>query len=225
MIKLKHEDNNVKIIEYMKNGKLEKIRYEGNPVKTIKYFKDGNWEIYRDSLKAGHNNRKFLIRKYFEKKINIAIGLANLNKEDKILDFGCGAGALKHKLRSEGYTVTGYDITPDYSDIKDYTAYKPTKIFAMDVFEHMFIEDINLVIKNYKKMSPKFDIVVSIPIEGKIYKTIRKLAGKLSLDPGHITSFKEIKSLLDREFKYIKSKNLINLSYIGVWRWNNSSND
>lgn len=223
MINIKQESNNVKIIEYMKNGKLEKIMYEGNPVKTIKYFKDGNWEIYKDSIKAGHNHRKLLIRKYFEKKVNIAIWLANLNKEDKILDFGCGAGALKHKLRSEGYTVTGYDITPEYSDIKDYTTVKPTKIFAMDVFEHMFIDDINLAVKNFKNMSPKFDFVVSIPIEGKIYKTIRKLAGKLPLDPGHITAFKEIKSLLDKEFEFIGSKNLINLSYVGVWRWDSHS--
>src|SRR3989344_5986539 len=106
-----------------------KIEYSGDKqVKQIKYFRNGKWEVYKDELTAGHQNKKLLVRKYFKKKVDTAINLANLSKEDEILDFGCGAGTLKNRLRTEGYKVTGYDITPEHSDIEDYTKLSPNKI-------------------------------------------------------------------------------------------------
>ncbi len=195
-----------------------KIEYVGDKqVKQIKYFRNGKWEVYKDELTAGHQNKRLLVRKYFKKKVDTALNLASLSKEDNILDFGCGAGALKNRLRTEGYKVNGYDITPEHSDIEDYTELSPNKIFAMDVFEHMFKEDIILTLQNFKKMSDHFLIVVSIPVEGLIYRSIRRLIGKRPIDAGHITNIKELKSILNSEFKFVKGRNIFNLSYVGLW--------
>ena len=200
-----------------------KIEYSGDKqVKQIKYFRNGKWEVYKDESTAGHQNKKLLVRKYFKKKVDTAINLANLSKEDEILDFGCGAGTLKNRLRTEGYKVTGYDITPEHSDIEDYTKLSPNKIFAMDVFEHMFKEDIILTLQNFKKMSNHFFIVVSIPVEGLIYRNIRRLMGKRPIDVGHITNIKELKSILNHEFKFVKGKNILNLTYVGLWEYKKS---
>lgn len=217
-------EENKKILspKYVKSDRDKefKIEYIGdNQVKQIRYFRNGKWEVYKDELTAGHQNKKLLIRKYFKKKVDTALNLANLSKEDEILDFGCGAGALKNRLRTEGYEVTGYDITPEHSDIKDYTKLSPTKIFAMDVFEHMFKEDITLTLQNFKKMSDHFFIVVSIPVEGLIYRTIRRLIGKRPVDAGHITNINELKSILNHEFKFVKGKNILNLTYVGLWEY------
>ena len=86
-----------------------------------------------DELKATYMHKNFLLRLFFRKKVEVAIGLALLKKDDVILDFGCGAGWLKNKLRKEGFKVVGYDVTPEHSDIEDYTKIKPDKIFVMDV--------------------------------------------------------------------------------------------
>ena len=143
--------------------------------------------------------------------------MANLNNSDLILDFGCGAGILKNNLKSKGYNVVGYDLTPEHSDLGDYTTIKPTKIFAMDVFEHMFREDIKETLDNFKKMSDEFNIVVSIPVEGWFYRTLRKMIGKRPIDIGHVTNLKEIMSLMNNNFKFLNGTNLFNMSYIGVW--------
>ncbi len=97
-----------------------------------------------DELKSTYLNKNPLVRAFFKKKVNLAVGIADLKKEDSILDFGCGEGWLKNKLRAQGFNVTGYDITPEHSDIADYKKLKPSKIFAMDVFEHIEKSQINI---------------------------------------------------------------------------------
>ena len=92
----------------------------------------------------------------------------------------------------------------------------------MDVFEHMFKEDIILTLQNFKKMSNHFFIIVSIPVEGLIYRNIRRLMGKRPIDVGHITNIKELKSILNHEFKFVKGKNILNLTYVGLWEYKKS---
>ena len=46
-------------------------------------------------------------------------------------------------------------------------------------------------------MSNHFFIVVSIPVEGLIYRNIRRLMGKRPIDVGHITNIKELKTILN----------------------------
>ena len=53
-----------------------------------------------DNLNATYLNKNFLVRIFSRTKINLAIKLANLKEEDLILDFGCGAGWLKNKLKN-----------------------------------------------------------------------------------------------------------------------------
>ena len=89
----------------------------------------------KDELKRTHASSNPLIKIFFRTKTNLAIKIACLKKSDIILDYGCGGGFLKNKLKSMGFNALGYDITPEHSDLEDYRELNPNKIFAIDVFE------------------------------------------------------------------------------------------
>ncbi len=170
-----------------------------------------------DNIKATHENKNFLVRKYFEIKLNTAVKFAELEKDDFILDFGCGSRQLKKKLFEN--SVVGYDITPEYTDVTDYTQLKPNKIFVLDVFEHMTPEEITKTIKNFKEMSDNFKLITAIPTENRISRILRRIIGKPERADGHITSLREIKNILDNELKLVKSKKLFTLSHIAVYEY------
>jgi len=171
-----------------------------------------------DNLNATYLNKNFLVRIFSRTKINLAIKLANLKEEDLILDFGCGAGWLKNKLKNFGYSVIGYDITPEHSDVDDYTKIKPTKIFAMDVWEHISKEEIRNVVKNFKKMNSNFELITAIPTENFLSRKVRKFLGKSERVADHITPIKEILKILNSELKLVKKINFLSVSWIGKFK-------
>lgn len=171
-----------------------------------------------DELSATYLNKNPIIRAFSRTKIKIAIKMANSKKDDLILDFGCGEGWLKNNLKKQGYNITGYDITPKHSDVKDYRKIKPDKIFAMDVFEHISKEEIVKIIKNFKKMNPNFELITSIPTENWISRKARKILGKTERVKDHITNLKEIKKILKEELKLIKKFNFLSVSYIAKFK-------
>src|SRR3989344_3013160 len=135
-----------------------------------------------------YNSNNLITKVYFRTKIMTAIKLANLKKEDIILDYGCGGGWLEHKL-------------------KNY------KIYGLDVFEHIPLEEIKKIIKNFKKMG-KFELIVSQPTENFISRKVRKLVGKEEVPKEHITRYKDIVNLLKTDFKLIKKINFFTVCHI-----------
>ena len=78
--------------------------------------------IEDNKLENTYESKNLITRVYFRLKINKAIKLAGLKKEDIILDFGCGDGWLEKKLKN--YKIYGYDINPEKTFIKDYKKIK-----------------------------------------------------------------------------------------------------
>jgi 2-polyprenyl-3-methyl-5-hydroxy-6-metoxy-1,4-benzoquinol methylase len=174
-----------------------------------------------DELSSTYLNKNPLIRTFSRIKIKIALRLADLKKTDLILDFGCGEGWLKNNLKKEGYNVTGYDITPEHSDVKDYRKIRPDKIFVMDVFEHIPIGQIKEIIKNFKKMNPSFELIASIPTENFVSRKARKILGKGERVKDHITPIKEILQILREEgLILVKRINFLTISYIAKFKNN-----
>ena len=164
-----------------------------------------------DNIDATYNHKNFLVRYFFNRKTNLAIKLANLKKNDIILDFGCGSGQLKTKLKN--YNIICYDITPEHSDIEDYRSIKPTKIFALDVFEHIKKSEIEEIILNFTRMNSTFTLITIIPTENIVSRKLRQLIGKPERAEGHITHLKEILGVLN---KYLIQKERINFYTISV---------
>jgi cyclopropane fatty-acyl-phospholipid synthase-like methyltransferase len=158
-----------------------------------------------------------LLRWFFREKFKIALRIADITEGDKILDFGCGGGYLKRS--NPRLDIVGYDINPEQTEIKDYTKMHPTKIFTMDVLEHISLEDIQKILDNFKKMNDRFDLIACIPTENLLSRKIRVLVGKSERVSDHITNLKQLKEILRKNFKLEKSRSLFSVSYIARYSY------
>jgi SAM-dependent methyltransferase len=166
-------------------------------------------------LENTYESKNLLTRIYFRQKVEAAIKIAKLRKEDIILDFGCGAGWLEERLRK--YYIIGYDINPEKTFVKDYQSVKPSKIFCLDVFEHIPAGEIRKIIENFKKMNDKFEIIVSIPTGNFISRKVRKMVGKTEVPKEHITSYEEILKILKENFILKRKVNFFTVTKIFVF--------
>jgi len=157
-----------------------------------------------------------IVKIYFRWKFNKIIKFAKLNKEELVLDFGCGDKWLKRTL--QGYNVTGYDLNPRQTEVEDYRTLHPDKIFVIDVFEHIPLEEIKKIIKDFKKMSPNLELITSIPTENWISRKIRVLVGKQERAPDHITSLKEIWEILTSEMELVEKINFFTIARIARFK-------
>ncbi len=164
------------------------------------------------TLEEAYTNKNLITRTYFRLKIMLAIKLAELKKTDVILDFGCGAGWLEMKLKD--YQIHGYDINPERTFIEDYKTVTPTKIFVLDVLEHIPLEEIEQIVANFKKLNNKFELIVSLPTENWISRKTRKFVGKTEVVKDHITKYREILKVLQKNFVLKKKINLFTVCYI-----------
>jgi len=171
-----------------------------------------------NKLENTYKSKNFLVKVYFRWKVNKAIRMANLKKEDVILDFGCGGGWLEQKLKNSN--ITGFDTNPEKTQIDDYRKLKPTKIFALDVFEHIPISETKKIIVNFKKMSNNFELIVSQPTENWISRKVRKMVGKTEVPAEHITRYEEIVKLLKENFMLVKRANFFTVTHIFIFRHN-----
>lgn len=170
-----------------------------------------------NTLENTYESKNLITKTYFRKKVNAAIKLAKLKKSDVVLDFGCGGGWLEKRLKN--YKIYGYDVNPKKTFIKDYRKIKPTKIFVLDVFEHVSINEIKRIITNFK-LNRRFDLIVSLPTENLISRKIRRLVGKSEVPSEHITNYKTIVRLLKQNFKLKRHINFFSVSKIYLFEWN-----
>lgn len=172
-----------------------------------------------NKLENTYESSNLITRWYFRWKVMTAILLAGLTKEDIILDYGCGGGWLEKKLAN--FNVYGYDINPKKTFIKDYKRIKPTKIFALDVFEHIPKKEIIDIINSFKKLNNKFGLIVSIPTENWISRKIRRLVGKKEIPDEHITKYNENFKILNENFKLIKKVNFFTVTHTFLFEYDN----
>ena len=165
-----------------------------------------------NKLETTYEDKNIITKVYFRSKVFVAIKLAGLNKEDIILDFGCGGGWLEKKLKN--FKIFGYDLNPKKTFVEDYKEIKPTKIFVLDVFEHIPRSEIKKIINNFKKMNNKFELIVSQPTENWLSRNVRKLIGKSEVPDEHITRYEEILEILNRNFNLKKKVNFFTVCHI-----------
>ncbi len=157
-------------------------------------------------------SKNLIVSWFSKKKFNIALKMARLNKKDVILDFGCGGGYLKRN--NPKFNIIGYDVNLEQTEIEDYTKIIPTKIFAMDVLEHISKKEIEDILNNFKKMNSNFNLIVAIPTENWVSRKARKLLGKTERVRDHITSLKEILKILNTKLKLEEKKNFLSVTYL-----------
>ncbi|MBU0605244.1 MAG: hypothetical protein KKH77_03020 [Candidatus Omnitrophica bacterium] len=89
------------------------------------------------------------------------------NKEGVALDFGCGQQRLKDFL-PRGMKYVGYDIIPEYTDVKDFKKTNPGLFFSVSSFEHVTHEELDDILKWICSSNIK-QVFVDLPIRNDRY--------------------------------------------------------
>ena len=156
---------------------------------------------------------KGLVKEYMEYIFLKIIKFGNISRGDKILDFGGGYGHFKKRLEQFGNEffykthITVYDIVPELSEIKDYTSWRGDIILCCHVLEHIPKKDLEIIIKNFKKINPH-KLIVALPTENifsKIGVWITNLK-KTYEDIPHQLNYKEVNQLIEKHFTLKKRK-------------------
>ncbi|MBL7545927.1 MAG: methyltransferase domain-containing protein [Bdellovibrionaceae bacterium] len=139
----------------------------------------------------------------------------------KVLDFGCGVGALIPLLAGGYRNVFAFDLDPrsleqcsklcselkisnvqflkNLGELVQTDAGCIDTIFALDVLEH--IDELDEVLVEFKKLlKPNGHIVVSSPTENWIYKFMRNFGGKGFQGEFHVRAAKEVEAALANHF-------------------------
>ena len=152
-----------------------------------------------------------------------------LDKNDIVLDLGCGNGQSIIKASKYCKKIVGIEIDPNLLKIADVSIKQKSiknailqkgnleeklllksrqfnKVFFLDVFEHLNNRD--LILKEIKRvLKPKQALILGVPNSQTSWKKLQRSVGLSSFsDPDHKIEFseKEIKSLLKRHgFKII----------------------
>ena len=136
---------------------------------------------------------------YFNRIIETLIKFGDLREEPGIiLDFGCGFGYLKKKLKNNN--IIGYDIIPELSDLADYHNSRPVKIVLNNVLEHLYSEEIKNLLIEFKKMNPQAVLLVCLPTENWISKIMMRLANDKNAHDDHISGYKEINKIIEEKY-------------------------
>lgn len=143
---------------------------------------------------------------YFDKILATLIEFGDLrNETGLILDFGCGVGHLKRELKNR---VVGYDIIPELSDVKNYRELIPAQIVLSGVLEHLYGEEIAVLMGEFKQMNPKANLLVYLPTENWVSKIAMRLAGQKNAHDDHVSGYKKINEIIEK-FYYPKTRRYI----------------
>lgn len=147
-------------------------------------------------LSYTHSNP--LIRWLFWRRLDTALGLARIRRNDRVLDFGTGSGLLLPSLHAVAKQVTAadLDVTPsrqlintmnlptDLVSAADFPTWvaghagQVDVVMALDVFEHFVAEELEAVSVQLRSLlAPGGRLIVSGPTESFAYRVGRMIAG------------------------------------------------
>ena len=158
-----------------------------------------------DTIDYREDYYKGFAKVYFNKILQTIIDFGKLEKEDgTILDYGCGVGHLKKRLKKEN--IIGYDIIPGLTEIDDYKKLKPVKIVLSGVLEHLYLDEIEKLLKEFLEMNNKVELLVFLPTENFVSKISMYINGQKNAHDDHVSKYKDINKILEKYFKLEKRK-------------------
>lgn len=166
---------------------------------------------YRDDYYRG------VSKIYFSRILKLLIDFGDLqNEKGLILDYGCGVGHLKKRLKDRN--VVGYDIIAELSDVKDYKELKPAKIVLSGVLEHLYLDEIEQLLNEFLVMNPKAELLIFLPTENFISKIAMQLAGQKNAHDDHVSKYEAINKLIEKYYKLVRVK-YIALRMAQITKW------
>ena len=156
---------------------------------------------------------------YFNRAIDSIITIGNLKGTSKIiLDFGCGLGVLKKKLKSKS-NIVNYDKNKKFSEINNWKNVKFDIFVSNQVFYQFSEKKLETIIKEIKKKNSKTLFIVGISKRSLLNKIGKFLLFKFNAHKNTILTYEKELFILMKHLKIIKKKNIFFLSDIFLMKF------
>ena len=172
----------------------------------------------KDVIKLNDSRYKGLVRIYFRKVMETMIGFGGLgNEEGLILDFGCGSSPLKKILPDKD--IVGYDIIDELSDVRDYSALRPSVIFCNGVFVYLTEEELRNVFDDFRKMNSDAKLVVCNSKLNLISKIGKYLVRRGKAHDSVKIDYRKINKIISNECNLLKRKAVFNMCEVSLYEF------
>ena len=156
---------------------------------------------------------------YFNRVINAIINIGKLRNTNKnILDFGCGLGVLKKKLKSKS-NIINYDKDKKLSEIKNWKKVKFEILVSNQVFYQFSEKQLENLIKEIKKKNPRTLFIIGISRRSILNKIGKFLLLKFDAHKNTVLTHNKELFILTKYLKVIKKKNVLLLSDIYLMKF------
>jgi len=178
--------------------------------------KDGrkNKFIYDFSI----DHYKGFLGKFLYKVLNtiVKIGRLDERKSLKILDFGCGLKKLKPLINN--YYI-GYDINPEFTEIKDWRKTDFDIVVANSVFMYMTRKELKKFIAELHKKNPNVKLIFGVSKMNMLTKILKIVTGSTKSCADVKMSYKEQLSVLTEYFEIIDKKAIFGLNDVYLMKF------
>jgi len=190
------------------------LKEEGKICQSAILFATPLIKLYNNYMVMGYDSKNPIVRFYFRSIISTVVKfIEKCPNKELILDFGCGQQFLKKNYH---FNVIGYDIIPEYTDVKNYVDLKPDIIICNHSLEHLSKNDLIHTLNNFLKIKPK-NLIIALPTEN-IFSKIGSLLFRPGSHRQHKTKASFIEQELAKRFYMIDKNNLYTLTVISNWK-------
>ena len=149
------------------------------------------------------------------------ISFLNVNKNDVILDFGCGLGSLKKliKKKFEYANVINFDVLGNLSEIEDWKQIGFNKIVFCQVLYLLSEQEITDILKFIKSKNENAKIFCCFSCQGFLNKLFAYLLGHKNAHKDTLTTPDQEEKLLLNFCKIEKNFNFLNIFKIFVLKF------
>jgi len=149
---------------------------------------------------------------YFNLIYKIIINFLEYKKNDVVLDFGCGIGLLKKKIKKKypEANIINYDKVKSLSEVSDWKNINFNKIIFCQVLMYISKEDIENIFYILKKK--KIDkIIICFSKQSFLNRLFAKILGHKNAHDDTVLIPEHEEKLIYQNFKILKKINFFNL--------------
>lgn len=152
---------------------------------------------------------------YFNYIIKNIFELILTNKKVRILDFGCGYGYLKKKLKKNiNIKIINFDIIKELTEINDWKKVDFDYLVSTHVFMYLGPKKLNKLLLDLKRHNKKLKLITTISRQGLLNSIGKFILNEPNAHKGTLLNYNNELKLLKKKMRVIKKKNILFLSDI-----------
>ena len=152
---------------------------------------------------------------YFNDIIKNIINLIPIDKHIRVLDFGCGFGYLKKKIKkNSNIKIINYDIINELTEVKDWRKVRFDYLVSTHVFMYLKKKELEKLLINLRKHNQNLKLIVTISKQGLLNNLGKFILNETEAHKGTLLKTNSELKLLKKKIKIIKKRNIFFLSDI-----------